>query len=436
MVMNVSPVTTRLIGLTRQPIVQRDQKLFAYRVMAKSGTSELFGRIDSPESRGVASGLEPKTAVMSDAAISLQHLSANRPVVLTIDRDQLLNRTWMAMPSDSTILETQAPDQMDSEFIQACMGVRESGYKLILDDFIVDRRAQPLLEHIDMLNVEFPALSDDQHSRIVEAASRYGFSAIADMVDVQEDFDRAVELGYSYCQGRYYCKPRRRVPGKLQPSQVIYLQLLHEVNSPQFSMDDVELLIKQDVALTVRLLQYLNSPAFGLRTAVSSIRHALAVLGQRPLRQWLTLIAVSELSRGKPEILLITSLVRAKFCEVICKSVANDQVAAEAFLTGMLSLLDAILDQPMNEILSSLNLTESIRRSLLDRESSNGVLIDLIQSLEEADWRWMAALAFQMGLDEQLIFSSYETAVIWTTAILGHFNSTTAGSGKQPAAGV
>lgn len=430
MVANVSPVAVNVAGLTRQPVVDRDQKLFAYKVMARSGSAELFRRIDPTSEPSIASGSAGRSSVgaapldvASDTMLSLQHLSANRSFIVGIDRDQLLNRTYLSMPSSSTVLETPAPDQMDAEFIQACVGVREAGYRLVLDDIIVDRRAQPLLEHIDMLNVEFPALSDDQHRRIVEAATRFGFSAIADAVDTQDDFQRAIELGYSHCHGRYYCKPRRRAPGKLQASQVIYLQLLHEVNSPQFSLDDVEALIRQDVALTVRLLQYLNSPAFGLRTNVTSIRHALAVLGHRPLRQWLTLISVSELSRGKPEILLITSLVRAKFCEAICKSVANDQVAAEAFLTGMLSLLDAILDQPMNEILSSLSLTESIRRSLLDRESSTGVLIDLIQSLEEADWRWMAALSFQMGLDEQLIFNSYESAILWTTTILGHLSS-------------
>lgn len=402
---NILPLTFNT-GQIRQAIVDRSQSLFAWKVLSKGGLETLIRRVDVPPTP------EQQSQKISTPG-NLQPLACGRKCFINFDRQALLNQAYKSFDSDTTVVEVSGTERLDSEFINACLGVTQNGYSLALDDFVAESHQQPLLEHIDLLNVEFPALTEDQHRRIVESSLRYGFIPLAERVDSQEDFESARELGYTYFQGNYYSRPKKKVVRRLQPSQLNYLRLLDAVNSSDFQLDTVESLIRQDTALTVRLLQFLNSPAFGLRTQINSIRHAIGVLGQRPLQKWISLIAVGELSREKPLILMTTSLVRARFCESIAEKTGKPIQAGECFLIGMLSLLDALLDQPMTEAISNLALSQTITASLLNQQSELSYVLDMIRALEEADWQWLRALAFQSQAEESVLFQEYERAIQW-----------------------
>lgn len=406
----------------RQPVVNRSQEVIGYKVLCKGGTGNLLGRvektstafarIDAPE---IPAAAAPSPAFTYD----LQKLTNGKKSFVSFERPLLLEQAFLSLDPTTSVVEIAETDHHDAEFINACLGVREAGYAVALNDDMIESQRQPLLEHIDMLDVDFPTVTDEHHDRIIETALRYGFAPVACEVDTQEDFSRAQEFGYQYFRGRYYSKPRSKATNRLLGSQVLYLQLLEVVNSSSFQLDDIERLIRKDVALSVRLLQYLNSAAFSLRSKVTSIRHALGVLGHRPLKKWLSLIALIELSKDKPQVLMTTSLIRARFCETLGEKLMGPHSVGDCFLVGLLSLLDAILDQPMGEVIAGLGLSASIEATLLHQNSPFSPLLDLIQAIEEGDWRWISALAFQLQLQQQQIFVEYENAIHWASDVTG-----------------
>ena len=175
--------------------------------------------------------------------------------------------------------------------------------------------------------------------------------------------------------------------------------------------------MRQDLSLSVKLLRYLNSPKFALRTTISTIRQALGLMGQRPLRNWVSLITVAELSRQKPMVLLSTSMIRAKFCEAVGQHSLKGAMASEGFLLGMFSLLDAILDQPMADLLQELALSQSIRDALIQIESPLRYVLDLAKALEDGDWRTVGALEWQLQIDDETVFSDYRNAIDWASEV-------------------
>lgn len=396
--------------LIRQSIVDRDENVVAYKLLARDGTRQFICRIEEPSPANEA-------IANKNHLTGLHRITDGQKCFIEFNRSLLLENAYTTLDSESTVVEVSESEQFDAELVDACRTVKKKGYALALDDFVDDPWLQPLLEYADLLKVEFPILTAEQHQRIIACAGKYGFVAMAKRIDTQEDFARARELGYTYFQGYYYCRPRSKSISGIPTSQLHYLRLLQVVNAAEFRIDAIEELIKNELSLTVKLLQYLNSPSFALRSTVSSIRQAVTLLGQRPLQKWVSMITVSQLGQSKPLVLLNASLARAKFLEVMGKRVFTDDIAGDCFLVGMLSLLDAILDVPMPEILCNLALAPSIVAPLLGSESPMNQLLDLTRALDEGEWRLISALASQMKIDEDSVFAAYEDAIVWATDV-------------------
>jgi c-di-GMP-related signal transduction protein len=396
--------------LIRQSIVDRDENVVAYKLLVRDGTRQLICRIEEPSS-------PIEAAANQNHLTGLHRITDGQKCFIEFNRSLLLENAYTTLDSDSTVVEVSESEKFDAELVDACCTVKKKGYALALDDYVDDPWLQPLLEHTDLLKVEFPILTAEQHRRIIACAGKYGFVAMAKRIDTQEDFTKARELGYTYFQGYYYCKPKLSSISGIPTSQLHYLRLLQVVNAAEFRIDAIEELIKNELSLTVKLLQYLNSPSFALRSTISSIRQAVTLLGQRPLQKWVSMITVSQLGQSKPMVLLNASLARAKFFEVIGKRVFTDAIAGDCFLVGMLSLLDAILDVPMAEILCNLALAPSIVAPLLGSESPLNQLLDLTRALDEGEWRLISALASQMKIDENSVFAAYEDAIVWASEV-------------------
>jgi c-di-GMP-related signal transduction protein len=393
--------------LVRQPVLDRDQNTFGYEFLFRSDTVDTTRRVDD--------GADARKMVSAAGHLKgLLEIADGRKCFIQFNRRQLLEHFYQSLPPDSTVVEVFETTTLDAEFIQACHDVRRLGYALALDDYVVEPKLQPLLQHINLLKVGLKTVTDEQHEHIVESSKTYGFEVVAENVQTQDDFTNALRLGYTYYQGSFFCEPQLSNSRPLTSSHLHYLRLLQAINQQEFQIDQIESLISQDVALTVKLLQYLNSPGFGMKHEIRSIRQAVGILGHRPLKKWGVLIAVNELSRDRPAVLMSTSLIRAKFCESIGNLVLGNVGASECFLVGILSLLDAILDQQMEVVLQELDVSPEIRDALLKSGSPMRNLLDLVRALEEGDWRWISALVYQLEIKETAVFAEYRSAVIWT----------------------
>ena len=306
----------------------------------------------------------------------------------------------------------------DDELLEACRRVKRRGYTLALDDYILEARFDPLLSIIDILKVEFPALSALQQQSAIESAQRYGFKLLAEKVETSEQYAFARQLGYDYFQGYFFCKPQMLSARRLPESSIQCLRLLQLISESELDVDRVEALIRGDISLSYKMLRYLNSPMFRRQTPVQSVRNAITTLGQRPLQKWVSMIAIQGLSDQKPSELMNTCLIRARFSELLGEQVLDQALMSECFIVGMFSLLDAMLDQPMKDVLPELSLSDDVRLALLRLESPLLPVVELAIAMENGDWSAIKRLTTSLNMEEAEAFRLHADSIEWAIQML------------------
>ncbi len=317
------------------------------------------------------------------------------------------------LPPATTVVEVLESVELDAELMDACRRVKRRGYTLALDDYILEARFEPLLSLIDILKVEFPVLSEQQHHLVFDSAQQYGFKLLAEKVETPEQYDSARKLGYDYFQGYFFCKPQMLSARRLPESGMQCLRLLQLINESELDVDRVEALILGDISLSYKLLRYLNSPMFRRQTPVQSVRHAIITLGQQPMQKWVSIVAMHGLSGEKPSELMNTSLIRGRFNELLGKKVFGPALSSDCFIVGMFSLLDAMLDQPMKDIIQELSLSKDIRLALLKCESPFLPVLELALAVETCDWNTVSRLAVLLGIGDADVFRLYSESIQW-----------------------
>ena len=220
-----------------------------------------------------------------------------------------------------------------------------------------------------------------------------------------------MELGFDLFQGYFFAHPSI-VPGRIIPtSRLGYLQLLREINQRNLDCAGLCAVVEREIGLTYKLLRHVNSAAFGFRGCVSSVRQAILLLGEREVRKWASLIAFAGISDEEPEELLVTALLRARFCELLAPVVHLRQRSDDLFLAGLLSVIDVLLGCPMKEVLAELPIPSDVTRAVLDRSGPIGWTLDLAISYSQGDWKDFSALVAQLSLDESSIPAFYASAV-------------------------
>jgi len=205
--------------------------------------------------------------------------------------------------------------------------------------------------------------------------------------------------------------------GELPASKLAYLELLRAATAVEFDIEELALKIKHEASLTFRLLRYLNSAAFGLRSEVHSVTHALSLLGERELRKWIAVVSVGVLADEKPDELMTVPLVRGRFCEILAPLAGLAGHANDLFLMGLLSVIDAILDQPLETILVELPVRLEIKEALLSQKGVYSRLLEIAVAHEFAEWDKVSAIAQETRMSEERISAMYVEAVDWSRAL-------------------
>lgn len=392
--------------LARQPILNRDRQLYGYELLFRNGSENYFRPID---------GDLATASLVSDAVHihSLEKLTNGRKSFINFTRNSLIDDLYTVLPASTTVVEILESVEVDDELLNACRRVKTKGYVLALDDYIPEDRFDALLSIIDVLKVEFPAISESQQNSVIQSARRYGFKLLAEKIETPEQYDFARQLGYDYFQGYFFCKPQMLSARRLPESNIQSLRLLQLVGEPVFDIDKVEALIRGDISLSYKLLRYLNSPVFRRQSPVQSVRHAIITLGQQPLRKWVSIIAIQGLSDLKPSELMNTCLIRARFNELLGEKVLDQASSSECFIVGMFSLLDAMLDQTMKDILPELGLSDDVRLALLRLESPLLPVVELSMAMENGDWSAIKRLTILLNIEEAAAFRLHAESIEW-----------------------
>lgn len=394
------------IFVARQPIFDRKRNVVAYELLFRSGTQNFFDFHDGDmaASRVIDGSL---------LGFGLDKLTSGRRAFINFTRSVLVQQLYALLPSQYAVIELLETVEPDPEVIQACQDLKKGGYTLALDDFVYHPKFQPLIELADIIKVDF-MLSDEQERQRLPALLRgSNVDLLAEKVETHEDLTEALELGYKYFQGFFFCKPeivqRKEIPG----FKLNYLRFIQEVNRPDMDFDRLELIIKQEMSLSVKLLRYLNSAWFGWRHEVDSIRHAVRLLGERQIKKWASLVAMTGMGEDKPAELVVTSLTRGRFCELIAPHVGLSHRELELFLMGMLSLIDALMDRPLEDALAGMSVSGDVKATLMGDDSPLSPVYRLIQAYERVEWDRLFALAAELDIDGGTIAEIYADSVEW-----------------------
>ncbi len=416
--------TTRLAGagvagaplskifIARQPIFDRRQNVFGYELLFRSGLENVF-RSANPD--------QASARVMTDGTLilSMEVVSGGKLVFINLTRDILLNDYISLLPRGLTAAEIPETIEPDSEVVRACGRLKSAGYTLVLDNFVYREKYPGLMKLADIVKVDFLSTPAKECRQVLSRFTAPNVRFLAAKVETHEVFQQALDMGYSYFQGYFFSKPliisSRDVPG----FKLNHLQMLQELQSPNVNFDRLEAIIKRDMALCFKLLRYINSAHFGLSCKVTSVMHAITLLGAQEFKQWASLLVMAGMGSDKADELVIQALVRGRFCESLAPILDMRQSAQELFLLGMFSMIDAILGRPLREILLDLPLSDDIKDALCGRPGRLRAVFDYALAYEKGDWENLAAKAEALELDEAGIPALYLAAVNWANSSFG-----------------
>lgn len=396
--------------VARQPIFDRQQSVIAYELLFRSSTG---GPV--PDSEYEQAALNVFRDIFF--VFGLEHLTTGKKAFINVSRRALVEEKVTILPPEQTVIEIVESIEPDAEVIGACTDLKQAGYKIALDDFVYREEMEPLVELADYIKVDFKQTLGEERRHLVDSFAGKDIELVAEKVETHHDFNEAYACGYPYFQGYFICEPEliagRNVPGfKLND-----LRFLREFNQPSLGMDRLEQIIKHDASLSYRLLRYLNSAWFGWSTKVTSIKDALIRLGEKPAKKWASMVVYTNLAEDKPSELLVTSLIRARFCELVGLEGGLEGRDQDLFLMGMLSLIDALVGRPLEEVLEEVSVSDGVKNALLGRASPLSQIYQLILAYERGDWNRVLSIANELSMDRTHIIECYTQAVEWADQI-------------------
>jgi c-di-GMP-related signal transduction protein len=388
--------------IARQPIFDKRLRVYAYELLFRGGPQNFFQPSRNASSSVIADSL---------TLLDLQHLTGYARAFVNVDALALKLGVARLLPPERIVVEILETVEPTDDIVSICRDLRSAGYILALDDFVDEPKMAPLVELAQFLKVDFKLQGADARKLLSQKYGKGKVALLAEKVETEQELTEARELGYSFFQGYFFCKPSmietREIPG----DKLLQLQLLNAVAAPELDYTTIEELLKREPSLLYRLLRYLNSPLLDLRSEVHSIRQAISLLGEDEFRRWVSIFAVVAMSTGKPPELVRTALTRGYFCEEFSGPAGMGEKRSSLFLMGLLSITDALLDKPIAEVLRSLPVSPEVKIALVGGENRFRDVYELLLSLERAEWSQLSTHVQRLGCLEESIPHSYESAL-------------------------
>jgi c-di-GMP-related signal transduction protein len=393
--------------LARQPILDTNLNVVAYELLFRAGWENVFQGDHNEGTRQVLDNL---------LVVGGEGLSSNTLVFVNCTRETLVSRLVTLLPPRRTVLEVLETVPPDEEVVASCRALKKLGYRIALDDFCEDERANPLIELANYIKVDFRASDASSRARIRFQTAGSGAALVAEKVEEQSEFATAVAEGFSYFQGYFFCRPTITSREEVPLNQVNSLRLLAAMSRSPLDRTEVEAIVKADAPLCFRLLRLVNSPIFGIRGEVRTVQRALFVLGEDEFRKLATIAIATGWGHRAPHALTSLSLQRARLCELLAPHLHQDPL--EQYLMGLFSLLEAILQTPMQAMLKALPLRPPVRAALLGEQNSVAGPLSIARSYETGDWTSCTSSKELLGLDPNLVNKVCLEASNWAEASL------------------
>ena len=399
----------------RQPILDKEKKLVGYELLFRDGVDNVFPDIDGDEATS-------RLIEGSQFNFGLEDLTDNKPAYINFTLETLQKGYPLLLGKEQVVVEILETIQPGKRLLALVKDLKERGYTLALDDYIHQPVWRHFYPYIDMIKIDFLTTDKESIEAVIEAIKPHPhIKLLAEKVETYEKYQLALEMGFSYFQGFFFSKPEMVQSKTLPPSEMALAELLYETSSIDLNLRKITEVFERDVNLSYKLLRYSNSAAFKRRAEISTIKQALIVLGSEEIKRFLSLLFAAQVSADKPAELIRLSLTRARFAELLAISHGKLRDTGMAFLTGMMSLMDAILDEDMPSVMGKLPLTNEIKGALLHGEGLLATYLSLVKFYEQADWDNAKEIQQQLGLKPEEVPDAYHDALSWSNEQMSVF---------------
>ena len=367
--------------IARQPILDRNQHLYAY---------ELLFRRAAVGPAGVVDDLAATASVIEhSSALGLQNVIGSKLGFVNVDEAVLMCDIVLFLPADKVVLEILETVKVTPKLVERVAELAGAGYVFALDDVVAESdHLTALMPFVTIIKIDLTGMQVDQLEKLSEIFLNAGKILLAEKVETLDQFNRCMDLGFTYFQGYYFARPKILSGRKLAPSQLALVQLMGLITADADN-DIIETAIKEDASIGLTLLRLVNSPGAGASHTIGSLSQALIVLGRRQLQRWLQVVLYSEPGKSSHSTspLLAMATTRGKLLELIAEKLApgNRAIADTAFTVGIMSLMDTLFGQPMVDMVEQITMSDEVAGALLQREGFLGDLLTLAEHIERLD---------------------------------------------------
>ncbi len=392
------------ILLARQPIFDRNMKLYGY---------ELLYRQHSEDNQAdfLCGDTATSLLLLNNYASLSQATEHHRvPAFINITENLIKSAELLPMKPDQVVLEVLEDVTPDDTLIEAIKRYKQQGFKIALDDYPFTPEFERLLQHADFIKVDVLAFELEQLAAKLDHLKNFNAQLLAEKVEDQETYVQCLKMGFHLFQGYFFQRPQIVRGKQLPSSKQLVMRLLGCLYDPEVNPDQIASLVSQDPQLSYRLLRIINSAAYSLPRKIHSMREAVVYLGLDSLKRWISLLAVSSSDDTPPE-LLRTLLIRGRCGELIAQQL-NKQPADHYFTTGLFSGIDSLLGADLNYLIEELPLANEIKQAILQYQGELGEVLKATIAFEQAQWEQLPA-----AIDHQIINQSYFDAIQWCDEI-------------------
>jgi len=396
--------------IARQPIFKKNMQIYGYELLFRSNAAAMSYSGTHAEADKATS----QVVMESFYSMGVDSITGGKPAFINFTSRLLKENIATLFPKEHLVVEILEDVEPTPEIIKACRMLFRKGYTLAMDDFTYRPEFKPLIKISKIIKFDFMLSPPDEIENMLKQMDTRGKRLLAEKIETNENFTLAVKMGFSLFQGYFFCKPVTLSAKALSPLKVSYISLLKVINSDEyFDYRKLAATIRNDVALSYKLLKLVNSAYYGLRNEVKDIVQAITIIGTIEIRKWVFMISLVGLSSDKPDEIVKMSMIRGRFLENLNMKSMNIHSKESVFLTGLFSMLDVLLDMPMSSALEGIYLSDDVRMALVERKGRLYDLLELAVSMERSDWNRVDELMTLLNAEPQLISREYLTAVKW-----------------------
>jgi len=395
------------------PFFDSDMSVLAYRLNSRSG-QKLIGMMVEEMSVSDAV-LTPGLDLVK--TIGVEPLTGGTPLFIDINEYHLLMRIPIVLNIEPELLVCVLSNRInpDVAVLEKCKELKDLGFKIAIEGLPEGLTANPMFEYIDYIIVDirdFPM--DAKFTATMKALAQLKQVVLSNIPDMDK-FESLAGLRNTLYSGNFFNQPITKGASKISPIKINALTLLKRINEDDFDLGDIADTIGRDPSLSISLLRFINTV---MPRQIESIRNAVAILGQKEVKRWATAAISIQLADDKPNEITKLSLIRARFAENLSKAFSIGVFAPSLFMMGLFSLLDVILERPMEEAVKEVALDDSVRAALVDKSGDLYHILEFINAYEHANWDAIAITMVKYDLELEEVTTAFIDALVWYKALL------------------